>query len=65
MNLLAVGGRKFLVALAAIGCCVGSPAAGPYIAAIAVAFFGAHAAADWKRDVTVTAATTRVDPIRP
>lgn len=40
--------RKFLVALAAMACCVWSPPAGPFISAIAIAFLGAHAVADSK-----------------
>lgn len=42
------GGRKFLVALAAILCATLKPTAGVSVAAIAVAFFGAHAVADSK-----------------
>ena len=49
MNRLA--SRKFIVALIAIAASVVRPDAGTSIAAIAVAFFGAHAAADWKNGV--------------
>ena len=43
-----LGYRKLVVALAAFVACVVEPTACPSIAIIAVAFFGAHAAADWK-----------------
>ena len=46
MNKLA--SRKFVVALVAILASSIKPEAGVSVAAIAVAFFGAHAAADWK-----------------
>ena len=68
MNLNTFGGRKFLLGLAAVGCCVWRPEAGPYIATIALAFMGAHAAQDWKavpRNATVTSVSATVEPLRP
>ena len=43
-----LGGRKFVVALFGMAVVGLNPAAGVSIAAIAVAFFGAHAVADSK-----------------